>query len=142
VRFGSEFASRGGSVIATGVTSLYDEWGDPRADYALADLFGASRTTPALRLSTAGRRGSTRTGTADRFAPHGHTYLQLIPEMRASVCGPKAGDEPDLHGKRHPVLRGFEETDLLPFGGTLASLRVSRCGSSIDIRASIPDRPA
>jgi hypothetical protein len=51
-----EFASRGGSVITTGVTSLYDEWGDPRADYALADLFGASRTTPALKLSTAGRR--------------------------------------------------------------------------------------
>jgi len=26
-------------------------------------------------------------------------------------------------GERHPVLRGFDETDILPFGGTLRSLR-------------------
>ncbi len=39
-----KFASAGGTVIATGVTSLYDEMGDPRADYGLADLFGAHRT--------------------------------------------------------------------------------------------------
>ncbi|HVS53141.1 MAG TPA: beta-galactosidase trimerization domain-containing protein [Opitutaceae bacterium] len=37
-----EFVRRGGSVIATSETSLADEWGVKRKDFALADLFGAS----------------------------------------------------------------------------------------------------
>jgi hypothetical protein len=40
------------------------------------------------------------------------------------VDGPHAGNEPAVTGTRHPVLRGFEETDILPFGGVLESLRV------------------
>lgn len=115
---------RGGALVATGVSSLYDEWGDPRADYALADLFGAHRTGPApklggLRDSRGGRRGA-----VDRFAPDGHTYLRLIPELRAIVDGPRAGDEPPVTGKRHEVLEGFAETDIIPYGGTLEPLRV------------------
>jgi len=43
-----EFASRGGSVLATFETSLYDEWGDRRDQFALADLFGVKATGPAL----------------------------------------------------------------------------------------------
>jgi hypothetical protein len=107
------FVRRGGSLFATGDTSLYDEWGDPRPDFALADLFGCHRIGEIPRLRGGGRQQGSI-----------HTYLRLSPELRAKVDGPKAGDEPAPVGDRHPVLRGFDETDILAYGGTLAPLKV------------------
>jgi hypothetical protein len=121
------FVELGGSLFATGESTLYNEWGDPRPDFALADLFGAHRTGETPKL----RDRPPRRGPGDRFAPDGHTYLRLSPELRAGVNGPKAGDEPQPSGSRHAVLRGFDETDILPYGGTLLPLRV-------DARAVVP----
>jgi hypothetical protein len=119
------FVERGGSLVATGQTGLYDEWGDPRADFALADLFGCHAVGDS-RVSLASReqRGAGPSGGTFAPSPSGHTYLRLSPELRSRVDGPTAGDEPPAAGDRHPVLRGFDETDILPFGGTLAALKV------------------
>jgi hypothetical protein len=38
------FVSNGGSIVATHKTSLYDEWGARRKNFALADLFGVDWT--------------------------------------------------------------------------------------------------
>ena len=105
-----KFVGNGGALVATGATSLYDEWGDSRQDFALADLFGAHAPAPDF-----GRKFS-----GQSF----HTYLRLTPELRKNVWGPQTGEEPTISGERHPVLRGFEETDILPFGGTLESVRI------------------
>ena len=120
------FVQKGGSLFATGDTSLYNEFGDGRPDFELADLFRAHRMSPApkLRGMREQRQGLQQRTAADRFLPDAHTYLRLTPELRAQVNGPHAGDEPKATGKRHPVLRGFDETDILAYGGTLVPLRV------------------
>ena len=120
------FVQKGGSLFATGDTSLYNEWGDGRSDFELADLFHAHRTSPApkLRNIREQRQGLKQRAAADRFLPEAHTYLRLSPELRGQVNGPNAGDEPKIMGKRHPVLRGFEETNILAYGGMLVPLRV------------------
>lgn len=111
------FVAAGGGLIATGYTSLCDAWGDPRADFALADLLGAS-----LPVGHRGRQPEMR----ERWAAENfHTYLRLTPELRARVDGPHPAGEPPATGERHPVLAGFDETDLLPFGGTLEALTVA-----------------
>jgi hypothetical protein len=110
------FVANGGGLLATGESSLFNEWGDPQPDFALADLFGA-HLTESRRAEDASRRRKGLSETA-------HTYLRLSPELRARVNGPKIGTEPPITGARHEVLRGFEETDILPFGGMLEPLRV------------------
>src|SRR5690242_4850187 len=108
-----KFVEQGGGLIASGPTSLYDPSGQPRGDAGLADLFGVSsiKSVPASQRTR-----------ADRTA---HSYLRLSPELRKLVDGPRSGDEPDVTGTRHPVLAGFDETDILPFGGMLGPLKVA-----------------
>lgn len=90
-----KFVQRGGALIATGQTSLFDQNGDPRSDFALAELFGVS---------------GGKAQRPARISEMRHTYLRLPPE---------------LNGQRHPMLAGFGQTDILPFGGTLDPLKVS-----------------
>jgi len=68
-----------------------------------------------------------------------HTYLRLTPELRRRVNGPQIGDEPPISGERHEVLRGFEETDILPFGGMLEPLQTD--GSSQVLLTFVPPFP-
>ena len=109
------FVKAGGALIASGQTSLFDEWGDPRPDFALADLFGVSGGKP-IAAPARSRNGS---------APQSlHTYLRLTPELRGKVDGPMSGGEPAIAGQRHAILAGFGETDILPFGGSLEPLTI------------------
>ena len=77
------FVERGGGLVATGEASRLDEWGDPRPDFALGDLFGAHVAEP-RRAGEGSRRKNSASDTA-------HTYLRLSPELRARVDGPQVG---------------------------------------------------
>jgi hypothetical protein len=110
------FVARGGGLLATGQSSLGNEWGDPRPDFALADLFGAH-----LPPDHGARHAAQRLRWA---AATTQSYLRLTPELRARVDGPHVPGEPSIAGERHRVLHGFDETDIMPFGGTLAPLRL------------------
>jgi hypothetical protein len=109
------FVEGGGGLLATGESSRCDEWGDRRPDFALADLFGAHATGAA--------HGSSGAADPSWESWAKHTYLRLAPELRAGVYGPQVGTEPPIAGERHPALRGFEETDILPFAGRIEIVR-------------------
>ena len=52
------FAARGGSLLATFETSLFNEWGDRRKEFALADVFG-------VRVA------------GETIGPHGNSYMRI-----------------------------------------------------------------
>ena len=121
------FVERGGNVFATGESSLFNDSGSSREDYALADLFGAHALP----------------GAAERDHGHlqrtFHTYLRLTPELRSQVYGPQTGAEPSVTGNRHQVLKGFEETDILSYGGLLKPVRTD-AGAQV-VMTFIPEFP-
>jgi hypothetical protein len=110
------FVENGGGLLATGQSSRCDDTGELRPDFALADLFGA-HVPPNRTADSESVFHNWATNTA-------HTYLRLSPELRARVEGPHIKGEPPVSGERHPVLRGFDETDIMAFGGMLDSLRL------------------
>ncbi len=105
------FFGGGGGLVATGETSLYDEQGQKREDFALSDLLGVHATGVHHGTTTDNRKAWDEWGQ--------HTYLRLSPERRRWVYGPLTGDEPDEDAPRHRVFAGFDETDTIPFGGRL-----------------------
>ncbi len=106
---------RGGGLVASGETSYYDEWGEPRTEPGLADLFGVD--------ATGVHHGSSGPADPSWETWAQHSYLRLTPERRADMYGPGTPAEPLAEDARHPVLAGFEHTDLLPFGGRLEIVR-------------------
>jgi len=117
-----DFVKRGGSLIATGQSTLFNEWGEPRPDFALADLLGVAGGKPINSAPRIGRGGGAGLGAATER----HTYLRLTPSMRAAAYGPKSPDMAAAGGPRHPILAGFDDTDILAFGSILTpSLKVN-----------------
>ena len=125
------FVEKGGGILATGESSLYNLWGDRISDFALANIFGVH-----CEKNKNASSDETKRNNPDRTL---HTYLRLSPELRRNVDGPKTGDEPVPDGKRHDVLKGFEETDILEFGGTLENLKVDS-GAEV-VLTFIPEFP-
>ena len=125
------FVEKGGGILATGESSLYNLWGDRISDFALANIFGVH----CEKIENASS-DETKRNKPERTL---HTYLRLSPELRRNVDGPKTGDEPVPDGKRHDVLKGFEETDILEFGGTLENLKVDS-GAEV-VLTFIPEFP-
>lgn len=121
------FVNHGGSLFATGESSLYNESGEKQKDFGLNDLFGAHFIK---------KTGKDDIESLNRTA---HTYLRLLPEMRKQVYGPQTGTEPEITGARHEVLKGFDETDILPYGGFLTPINVDK--SAMSVMTLIPEFP-
>jgi len=117
------FAAMGKGVIASGETSLYNQDGERLPEFLLSDLL-------AVR---AGKGQAGATGAADfSWERHErHTYFRLHPEVRANVDGPETGAEPPATAARHPVLAGFDETDILPFSGRIESVFPHATGETL-----------
>ncbi len=86
-----DFVRRGGSVVYTGATGMLDEWGEARSRFPLDELFGIRR-----RDAVPLREQRRACESWEQYALH--TYLRI--------------QAPD-----HPILRGFADADILPFGG-------------------------
>lgn len=95
------FVEQGGALLATGMSSLLDESGRARNDLALGELFGAS--------VPAGHSWRDPAARAARAREWSQTYLRL----------------PRNSARRHEALRGFADTDVLAFGGTLEPLTLA-----------------
>jgi Hypothetical glycosyl hydrolase 6 len=119
------YVGEGGSLIATDETSLYDDYGDPRPDFALADVLGANYS---------GRRYGPKNA-----AGLEHTYLRLTPDVGQDVDGPRHGDEPAKSAPRHPILRGFDATNIVTFGGILPEVKAAP-GTTVPI-TFVPEFP-
>jgi len=91
------YVERGGSILVTGMTSLYDAEGEPRKDFALANVLGVNLVGAAPNRDF-----------FDKANEESYLRLTSSEELR-----------------RHEALRGFDGTQLLGYGGAAVELRVA-----------------
>ena len=93
-----QFMKDGGSIVYTGASGLFNSDGEMRSQFLLDELLGIHHTQPEIpQLKPA-------VSWQDMSK---HTYFRL-PQHR------------------HPILDGFENTDILPFGGTLQPITIDK----------------
>jgi hypothetical protein len=108
-----EFVARGGGVVATYETSLYDERGERRRDFGLADLFGASFD------------GGANNGVDVRMQ---NSYLRLETDPAT--------------GKRHPILAGLDGAERIINGVSRVRTHASGdARTPLTLIPSYPDLP-
>lgn len=125
------YVAAGGSVIASGETSLMDETGELRKDFALAKLFGVKRQE--------GSRGEQKAADPNIEVSNRHTYLRLMTKQHQTEVEPNDSMGTPASGERHPILDQLAATDIVPFGGYLPLVRVE---SGVTVLATfIPEFP-
>jgi Hypothetical glycosyl hydrolase 6/Beta-galactosidase trimerisation domain len=109
-----EYVESGGAIIATHETSLYDERGARRADFALADLFGASFDG----------------------GPDGHGGIDA--RMQNSYLRLEGNA-----GHRHPILAGLDDADRIINGVSRVHTRTVApyANPPLTLIPSYPDLP-
>ncbi len=96
------YVACGGSLILTGQSGMFDAWGQRRQTPLLQELMGVTYD---------GQRWGNEIKPTHSWEVHSsHTYLRLIPELYRTTPS-------DFCITRHPLLQGFEQTDLVAFGG-------------------------
>ena len=96
------YVENGGSILASGEISFYDEWGERRDDFGLADILGV-RAGGTFEGDVSARAHDWETW--DR-----HTYLRL----HRRELGPA-----DVQ-----ILAGLDGADIIPFGGRMQAVDV------------------
>ncbi len=112
-----QFAESGGNIIATGETGLYDENGNQRSEFGLAELFGIS-----YENKHSGSRNPD-SGNWDNWEHH--SYLRISPPSAGRHYGPESVYPVASGGPsgRLPLFSGFEATDIIPFGGRIEHVK-------------------
>ena len=107
-----DFVLNGGNIVMTGKTATLDKNGRPSDNQKLWRLLGLVNATDEADINN--------TAKEELWSYNAHTYLKL----------------PD---ERHEIFAGFEETDVLPFGGDIN--RVSSTASLKAVASYIPPFP-
>lgn len=113
-----QFVKGGGSIVYSGATGMLDAWGYPRKHFPLDELFGLERQERAP-IEASPSVNPIYAGVAN-YAHH--TYLRI-------------------HAPEHPIFRGFEDTQIIEFGGDLYHVSSSRLKSLATLVPPFPVYP-